>query len=114
MKDVVNERVEREVKMYNSGMSSRESLMALTAKELRSMVGMMRGKPRCPRAKDEIVELLMSNMPARKPRTSVEFSEPAPVGAVGIKRRADAAVHAFRSGRPCRDCVREFIEDDGR
>ena len=85
-----------EAARYNRGLSTADSLMALRASDLRSMVAAMRGKPRCPRTKGEMSALLLSRMPRPREALRVVFSEPSPVGALEIKSRADAAVRNWR------------------
>lgn len=112
--DEQSERLRDEVRRYNDGLSSKESLMALKAADLRRMVEQMWPKGRRagqkPTTKADMAEYLLSRMPAHRATYRVRFAEPAPVGAVEIKRRADAAVAAFLAGGPCADLVEE---DDG-
>lgn len=112
--DEPSERMREEARRYNDGLSSKGSLMALRAAELRRMVDQMWPKGRRagqkPAAKAGMAEYLLSRMPAHRASYRVRFAEPVPVGAVEIKRRADAAVAAFLSGRSCPDLVEV---DDG-
>lgn len=113
--DEPSERLRDEVRRYNDGLSSKESLMALKAAELRRMVeaAWPRSRERAgakPATKAAMAEWLLGRMPAHRATYRVRFAEPAPVGAVEIKRRADAAVAAFLAGGPCADLVEE---DDG-
>ena len=111
--DEPSERMREEARRYNDGLSSKGSLMALRAAELRRMVDQMWPKGRRagqkPAAKADMAEWLLARMPAHRASYRVRFADPVPVGAVEIKRRADAAVAAFLAGRPCAD----WAERDG-
>lgn len=112
--DEPSERLREEARRYNDGLSSKESLMALKAVDLSRMVEQMWPKGRRagqkPASKADMAEYLLSRMPAHRASYRVRFAEPVPAGAAEIKHRADAAVVAFLSGRPCPDLAEE---DDG-
>lgn len=108
-----SERLREEVRRYNDGLSGAESLMSLRATELRRMVELAWPRGRANRAakpttKADMAEWLLAMMPAHRASWRVRFAEPVPVGAVDVKRRAEAAVAAHLAGRPCAD---EVVDD---
>ena len=105
-----SERLREEMRRYNDGLSGAESLMSLRATELRRMVELAWPRGRANRAgkpttKADMAEWLLARMPAHRASYRVRFADPVPVGAVEVKRRADAAVAAHLSGEPCADEV---------
>lgn len=108
-----SERLREEVRRYNDGLSGSESLMALRATELRRMVELAWPRGRAsregkPTTKADMAEWLLARMPAHRASWRVRFADPVPVGAVDVKRRAEAAVAAHLAGRPSAD---EVVED---
>lgn len=108
-----SERLREEVRRYNDGLSDAESLMALRATELRRMVELAWPRGRAsrevkPTTKADMAEWLLARMPAHRASLRVRFAEPVPVGAVDVKRRAEAAVATHLAGRPSAD---EVVED---
>lgn len=97
--------------LYDRGLADAGALMSLRADELRWAVRMRwprRAKAgSMPTTKADMAEWLMERMPPHRVSYRVRFAEPAPVGAVEVKRRADAAVAAHLSGKPCADEVCE-------
>ena len=105
-----SERLREEVRRYDDGLSGTESLMSLRATELRRMVELAWPRGRAshevkPTTKADMAEWLLARMPAYCASWRVRFSEPVPVDAVEVKRRAEAAVAAHLAGRPCADEV---------
>lgn len=105
-----SERLREETRRYNDGLSGAESLMSLRATELRRMVELAWPRGRANRAgkpstKADMAEWLLARMPPHRVSYRVRFADPVPVGAVEVKRRADAAVAAHLAGRPCADEV---------
>lgn len=100
--------------LYDRGLADAGALMSLRANELRWAVSM--NWPRgvragsMPTTKADMAEWLMERMPHCRVSYRVRFADPAPVGAVEAKRRADAAVAAHLSGRPCADQVCEEVQ----
>ena len=95
--------------LYDQGLADARALMSLRADELRWAVRMKwpRGvrAGSMPTTKADMVEWLMERMPAHRVSYRVRFADPVPVGAVEVKRRADAAVAAHLAGGPCADEV---------
>lgn len=114
----VSERAREVFALYDRGLADEAGLMALRADELRWAVGRMwprspgyRSEHARPTRKADMAGWLLSRMPPHRVAYRVRFAEPVPVGAVEIRRRADAAVRAHLSGTPCSDHVTEA--DDG-
>ena len=100
--------------LYDRGLADAGALMSLRADELRWAVRMRwpRGQrvSSMPTTKADMAEWLMERMPPHRVSYRVRFADPVPVGAVDVKRRADAAVAAHLSGKPCADEVCEEVQ----
>ena len=100
--------------LYDRGLADAGALMSLRADELRWAVRMMWPRAQqvgsMPTTKADMAEWLMERMPAHRVSYRVRFADPVPVGAVEVKRRADAAVAAHLSGKPCADEVCEEVQ----
>lgn len=100
--------------LYDRGLADAGALMSLRADELRWAVRMRwpRGQQvgSMPTTKADMAEWLIERMPHHRVSYRVRFADPVPVGAVEVKRRADAAVAAHLSGKPCADQVCEEVQ----
>ena len=97
--------------LYDRGLADAGALMSLKADELRWAVRMKRPMGvqagSMPTTKADMAEWLMGRMPPHSVSYRVRFADPVPVGAVEVKRRADAAVAAHLAGESCADEVTE-------
>lgn len=104
--------------LYDRGLADAGALMSVRADELRWATRMKwpRGAQAgsMPTTKADMTEWLMGRMPAHRVSYRVRFADPMPVGAVEVKRRADAAVAAYLAARPRVDEVAEEADDDRR
>ena len=100
--------------LYDRGLADAGALMSLRADELRWAVRMRWPRREkagfMPTTKADMTEWLMGRMPHHRVSYRVRFADPVPVGAVEVKRRADAAVAAHLSGEPCADQVCEEVQ----
>ena len=113
MKREISARAREVFGLYDRGLADAGALMSLRADELRWAVRMKwpRGvrAGSVPTTKAAMVEWLMGRMPAHRVSYRVRFADPVPVGAVEVKRRADAAVAAHLAGAQCADEVCEEV-----
>ena len=97
----LSDRAKEEFRRYNKGLSNEDSLMSLKAIELKWAINLKwpkstKGNKRHkPTRKADMVSYLLKSMPTCKPSYHFQFDSPVPVGAIEIKRRADAAVRDY-------------------